>query len=106
VRFLLDHDVPVEIGRVLRREGHEATELRSVLPVDASDVEVLNYANGNGLLLISCNRDDFLALIANRPNPGVIILIRRRSRQAECGHLLTLLSRASESGLRGNVNFA
>jgi predicted nuclease of predicted toxin-antitoxin system len=45
VRFLLDHDVPVEVGRVLRQEGHEATELRNVLPVDASDAEVLSYAN-------------------------------------------------------------
>jgi predicted nuclease of predicted toxin-antitoxin system len=59
VRFLLHHDVPVEVGRVLRQEGHEATELRNVLPVDASDAEVLTYANENGLLLITCNRDDF-----------------------------------------------
>jgi hypothetical protein len=33
VKFFLDHDVPTEVGRVLRQEGHEVIELRQVLPV-------------------------------------------------------------------------
>ena len=37
MRFFLDDDVPTEVARVLRREGHEATELRDVLPVTASE---------------------------------------------------------------------
>ena len=41
VRFFLDRDVPVEVARVLRHEGYEVTELREVLAVRASDVEVL-----------------------------------------------------------------
>jgi hypothetical protein len=44
VRFFLDPDVPVEVGRVLRHESYQVTELREVLAVRASDVEVLNYA--------------------------------------------------------------
>jgi hypothetical protein len=36
----------------------------------------------------------------------LIVLIRRRSRQAECAHLLTLLRGAGGDGLAGNVNFA
>jgi predicted nuclease of predicted toxin-antitoxin system len=59
VRFFLDHDVPVEVARVLRHEGYAVTELREVLAVRASDVEVLNYAREHGLMLITCNRDDF-----------------------------------------------
>ncbi len=106
MRFLLDHDVPTEVARVLRQEGHHVVELRQAMPVQANDAEVLGYASENGLFLITCNRDDFLTLIAEHSNPGVIILVRRRSRQAECGHLPALLTRAGESGLRGNINFA
>jgi len=106
VRFFLDHDIPVETARVLRREGHEVTELREVLPVTASDSDVLNYAHDHGWVLVTCNRDDFLALVATQPNPGLIVLIRRRSRQAECGNLLTLLAHAGVDGIVGNVNFA
>jgi predicted nuclease of predicted toxin-antitoxin system len=43
VRFFLDHDVPGEVARVLRHEGYEVTELREVLAVRATDVEVFNY---------------------------------------------------------------
>ena len=75
------------------------TELREVLAVRASDVEVLNYAREHGLMLITCDRDDFLSLAAKQSSPGIIILVRRRSRHVECGHLLALLKRDGESGL-------
>jgi len=106
VRFFLDHDVPTEVARVLRREFHETTELRDVLPVTAGDLDVLRYANERGLFVVTCNRDDFLKLVTDHPNPGLIVLIRRRSRQAECGNLLTLLRDAGEQGIAGNINFA
>jgi predicted nuclease of predicted toxin-antitoxin system len=106
VKFFLDHDVPAEVARVLRQEGHKVTELREVLPIRASDVEVFSYAREHGLFLITCNRDDFLTLAAHHSNPGMIILVRRRGRHMECGHLLALLDRAGESGLRDNINFA
>ena len=47
--IFLDHDVPVEVARVLRQEGHEVTELREVLPIRASDVEVFSHAREHGL---------------------------------------------------------
>jgi predicted nuclease of predicted toxin-antitoxin system len=106
VRFFLDHDVPGEVARVLRYEGYEVTDLREVLAVRATDVEVFNYVREHGLTLITCNRDDFLSLAAKQSTPGIIILVRRRSRHVECGHLLALLKRAGESGLIRNVNFA
>ena len=106
MRFFLDHDVPAEVAGVLRREGHEIIQLREVLPVVAHDNEALAYAAAHGLFVITCNRDDFLKLALQQPNPGVNILIRRDTRQIECGHLLTLLDREGESGLAGNINFA
>ena len=106
MRFFCDHDVPADIARVLRQEGHEVTELRAALPVTATDAEVLRYAREQGLLLVTCNRDDFLALAREQPGASLIVLIRRHTRQAECAHLLALLARAGEDGLRGNINFA
>jgi predicted nuclease of predicted toxin-antitoxin system len=106
VRFFLDHDVPADIARVLRHEGHEAVELHEVLNIESRDDEAFAYAQGQGMFMITCNRDDFLALAAASQHPGLIVLVRRRSRQAECAHLLALLDRAGETGLTGNVNFA
>jgi hypothetical protein len=40
-----------------------------------------------------------LSLAAKPSHPVIVILVRRRSRHVECGHLLTLLKRAGESGM-------
>ena len=105
MKFLLDHDVPAEIAHrsaVLGIECHG-----TVLPVTASDEEVFRHACSQRLILISCNRDHFLTLARQtRDHPGLIILIRRRTRHSECAHLSVLLQRAGEKGLRNNVNFA
>lgn len=106
MKFFVDHDVPAEVARVLRREGHEVTELREVMSRTASDHDAFRYAGERGLFVLTCNRDDFLELAGHHPNPGLIVLVRRRSRQAECGKLLTLLRDAGEDGIAGNVNFA
>jgi predicted nuclease of predicted toxin-antitoxin system len=106
MKFLLDHDVPVEAARLLRREGHEVSRLIEVLPVTTLDPDVFAHAKTRGLVMVTCNRKDFLPLAALGPHPGLIILIRRKTRQAEGAHLLQLLRRAGDSGVTGNVNFA
>lgn len=44
MRFLLDPDVPAEVGHLLRHWGHQAVLLKEVLPTTASDEEVFHYA--------------------------------------------------------------
>ena len=106
MRFLLDHDVPERVADVLRQAGHSVLVLREVLPKETSDPLVLAYAREHQLLVVTCNRDDFLELYRLGNHPGVIILIRRKSRIAECAALLRLIEQAGESGLTGNINFA
>ena len=106
MKFVLDHDVPDELSYLLRELGHEVLLLRQVLPTEASDEKVLNFARDNGCIVITCNRDDFLELASRQPHHGVIVLVRRRTRAAERAALFRLLQRAGETGLRDNVNFA
>jgi predicted nuclease of predicted toxin-antitoxin system len=105
--FFLDQDVPEEVALLLRHLGHSATVLREVLPITAPDEEAFAYARAHRMITITCNRNDYLALAAEHPvHPGLIILIRRRTRQAECSKVLSLLQRAGETGLAQNINFA
>jgi hypothetical protein len=63
--------------------GHDVTLLREVLPPDASDDVVLQFANELRRVLLTCNRDDFLELATEQPHCGIVIVIRRRTRAAE-----------------------
>jgi hypothetical protein len=111
MRFLLDHDVPDEVEQLLRYWKHDVRRLREILPVTADDCSVFEFAQRERLIIISCNRNHFLqlardAVLKAQPFAGLIILIRRRTRQSECAHLLSLLRRAEESGVSGNINLA
>jgi len=106
VKFFFDHDVPDDLSYLLRQLGHEVLLLRQVMLRTSSDLEVLQYAFENQAVLLTCNRDDFLALAATRPHHGIVVVVRRRTRIAERSALLRLIDRAGESGLVGNINFA
>ena len=106
MNFLLDHDVPERVGDVLRQEGHSIIHLREILPANTDDESVLKYAAEHELILVTCNRDDFLTLAQSNPHHGLIVLIRRKTRLAECSAVLMLVRKAGESGLVGNINFA
>jgi predicted nuclease of predicted toxin-antitoxin system len=106
VRFLLDQDVPEDLTYLLRELNHEILRLRDVLPTQATDPAVLQFAHDHDCLLMTCNRDDFIRLTKTQPHRGIVIIVRRKTRAAERAALLRLLERAGESGLSGNINFA
>ena len=106
MRFLFDHDVPDDLSHVLGHLGHTVVLLRAVLPQTAADPEVLGYAAAHDLILVTCNREHFVALVQTAPHHGLIVLFRRKSRTAERAALVRLLAKAGEQGLANNVNFA
>jgi predicted nuclease of predicted toxin-antitoxin system len=106
VTFVFDHDVPDEVALVLHRRSHEVILLRTMLPITSPDAEVFAYARQQKLILVTCNRNHFLELAVGTEHPGLIVLIRRRTRQDEASRLLRLIENAGEPGLRGNINFA
>lgn len=104
--FLLGQDVPDDIEFSLSALGHTVLKLRDVLPITASDHEVLRTATERHCVLVTCNRDDFLSLAESNDHAGLIILIRRRNRAQERAALVRLLDTAGDSSLSGNINFA
>lgn len=106
MKFLFDHDVPDDLRYVLKELGHDVTLLRESMPVTATDTAVLRYATEHGCLLITCNRDDFVALAPTEAHHGIIVLFRRKSRAAERSALVRLLAHAGEQGLASNITFA
>ena len=106
MRFLVDEDVPVEAVRCLRQAGPEALLVAEVLGVRTDDVDIWHHAVQTQSIVVTCNRQDFLELAGPEPTTSLIILNRRRTRQAECRHLLQLLANAGGAGLERNINFA
>ncbi len=106
MKFLFDHDVPDDVGYALQAAGHEVQFLRTVLPVTSPDDAILRLAHERDEVLVTCNRDDFLAAARRIPHVGIIVLIRRRSRTQERAALIHLIDRAGEAGIRHNINFA
>jgi len=106
VKFFLDHDVPADVGRVLQAKGYAVQSLEEVLPRTETDLKALRYAREHGRIVITCNRGDFLQLANIEPHCGIIILVRRRSRIAECAAVLALIKRAGAGGISHNLNFA
>lgn len=102
----MDEDVAAEVGRCLQQAGHEVSLVAEVLGVRTDDVDIWHHAVRTETIVVTCNRQDFLELAGEAPETGLIILNRRRTRQAECRHLLQLLTNTGETGLMGNINFA
>ena len=80
MKLLFDHDVPDDTAYGLWAQGHEVFKLRNLIDPRTKDEAVLRFAAGNNYVLITCNRDDFLAAAKTIPHAGLIILIRRHTR--------------------------
>jgi predicted nuclease of predicted toxin-antitoxin system len=106
MKFLLDHDVSIHVARALKSANYEVVELEEALSRSANDEAVFAKAFELGCVMITCNRDDFLALSAKRPFHGLIVVVRRNPAVLEGRRVLRLLARAGEGGVLGNVNFA
>lgn len=106
MRFLIDEDVAIEVTRCPQQAGYEVERVGESLGFQTDDVDIWHHAVRMEAIVVTCNRQDFLRLAGDGPETGLIILNRRRTRQAECRHVLELLERAGEAGLRKNINFA
>lgn len=75
MKFLLDANMPRSSAQLLRTLGHEAEDVRDVLPPSADDALVAAHAQTNRLALVT--RDFDFSDIRNYPPPdysGLVVL--------------------------------
>ena len=71
MKFLLDHDVPADLSYLLQELAHEVIFLRKVLPEDAADESVLQFAHKSAAdlsTLLRENRVMFLEGVVDLPS--------------------------------------
>jgi predicted nuclease of predicted toxin-antitoxin system len=81
VRFFLDEDLSDEAARIARNLGLDAHSVHEVGRRGLSDAEQFNYAIAEEMVMVTCNRDDYLALNnlhveTGRANCGLLIVSR------------------------------
>jgi predicted nuclease of predicted toxin-antitoxin system len=89
----IDEDVTDRLAIALRQRGFEAVAAHEVNLVSASDEAHLTYAAEQEMILLTCNRDDFIRLAhewaaAGRQHFGIIVSPQFSDRQF--GELLRL----------------
>jgi predicted nuclease of predicted toxin-antitoxin system len=75
MRFLIDANMPRSTAELLKRYGHEATDVRDIGMGGAADSEIATYAQGNRLALVT--RDFDFADVRNYPPAqyaGILVL--------------------------------
>ena len=107
----MDHDVPDNVVQTLQNLSYRVIRLREILPRTTEDSDIFRTASARSWLLMTCNIRDYAPfakreLAAGREISGVIFLIRRRTREAECRNIRALHERVDRGGLRGAVHFA
>jgi uncharacterized protein with PIN domain len=81
IRFLLDEDVSPEVAVVARGLGLDAVSVHEIARTGLSDEDQLVYAANQQRVLVTRNRDDFIALTrsfyaTNRTHHGVLVFPR------------------------------
>lgn len=80
-RFLLDENIPAELGALLRERGHDVIGVPAALR-GADDAEVLNLAVREARILVTLDRDfGELVFLHQKPAPPAVVLIRMRATQ-------------------------
>jgi len=72
VKFLLDAQLPPALARWLQEAGHEAQTVREIGLRDAADAAIWNYAETDGLVLLT--KDEDFAMRAQQVQAGPVIV--------------------------------
>ena len=97
VKLYLDHDISYPIAEQLRARGHDVIGAWEAGNVELSDQAQLEYAVGQGRVLVTCSTQDFAPLYlewwnAGRHHSGIIT-----SEQLEFGEMLRRLIHSLET---------
>jgi len=81
VRFLLDEDLPPKVAIIARSLGLDAISVHHIGRTGLSDEDQLRFNASQARILVTRNRDDFIALThrayaTNAPHHGVLLVPR------------------------------
>ena len=81
MRFFLDEDLSDEVARIARNLGLDAQSVHEVGRRELDDSDQLDYAASQGMVMVTRNRDDYLALNdeyfeTGKSNCGILIVPR------------------------------
>ncbi len=81
MRFLLDEDLPPKVAVIARSLGLDVVSVHEIGRTGLSDEDQLRFAASETRILVTRNRDDFIALThrayaTNAPHHGVLLVPR------------------------------
>ena len=80
MKFLLNMNVPRDLGKLLTTKGHDCRHVGDIGMAQASDMEIIKEARANKEMIITHDLDyGHLLAFSGEPNPSVIILRLRNS---------------------------
>jgi len=80
MRFLLNMNVPRELGRCLAAEGHGCRHVGDIGIAQASDMAIMEEARGNKEIIVTHDLDyGHLLAFSGKPTPSVIIFRLRNT---------------------------
>jgi Domain of unknown function (DUF5615) len=107
-RLFADENFPLPTVQALRRLGHDVVSVADVGRGGQrwSDPEVLQFARGDGRILLTLNRKDFLRLHRSNPeHAGLILCTLDLDFEGQAERIAQVLAAASDlSGLALRVN--
>lgn len=108
-RIFLDEDVPLELGRALRKRGFDALHAQEVERKGRSDEEQLSYAVREERCFVSFNVKDFVLIHNEYVKAGNhhfgIVVGRQRPIGETMRRLLRLLGRDPCDSLENRLEF-
>lgn len=101
--FLLDEDVSYRVAEGLRQRGVDATSVHEVGRANrrVSDAEQLEFATGQGRVLVTYNRADYQALDATwraqgRVHSGILWCVERSIPRRAMGDLIRAIAEVAQ----------
>jgi predicted nuclease of predicted toxin-antitoxin system len=105
VRFVVDAQLPPDLARFLREQGHEARHVREIGLRNADDRDIWDYALRERAAVVTKDEDFAQRVLASRrPGPAVVWLrvgnCSNRALRAWFGPLLPRIMEAVHTGER------
>jgi predicted nuclease of predicted toxin-antitoxin system len=113
LKFYLDEDMSHRVAAALRAKGVEALSSHEAGNDGLTDGEQLEFTASRGLVLVTYNRRDFLALAArwfseSRAFPGIVLLLESRFPRHDVGRVARALADFAPTAagrIEGTVTF-